>query len=274
MYTQDVNLTGLACDLTCAQRYSYSAKASELYRINWSRTEIFISCVCLTCSISPAKHISWTWTKLFIRWVGGWHVVYHLCSLSPCTHPHNPVPTHTTLYLPAATLSLPVPTRPNPGHSRPQPCTYPPTPFTYMPPPCTYQPLQCTSLTLHLSTPTLYLPAPARCHPGHLHRPIPPCNPSPLSCTAPKSPPFSNQKILTQSPHKSKSVFAKIRWLHRVQNQSSQSNLPWLLLTFGKVTDGVSRAVSCPALRGSHGSDSPFGRRYSWCEQREKRLSL
>ena len=77
MYTQDVYHTGLACGLTCAQLYSSSAKASELYSIYQSRTKIFISCVCPTCSISLAERIYRTRSKIFISWVGGRPVVYH-----------------------------------------------------------------------------------------------------------------------------------------------------------------------------------------------------
>ena len=178
MYTQDVNLTGLACDLTCAQRYSYSAKASELYRINWSRTEIFISCVRLTCSISPAKHISQTWTKLFIRWVGGWPVVYHLCLLSPCTHPHPPCtyppPPCPYLCLPALTQDIPahnpVPTRPHPLPTCPHPvptCSHPVPTRSYPVPnwpqavPTCPHPVP-TRPTLYIPAPTLYIPAPTR----------------------------------------------------------------------------------------------------------------
>ena len=81
MYTRDVIHTGLACGSTCTLPYSSSAKASELYSIYRSRTEIFISCVCPTCSISLAERIYRTWSKIFISRVGGRHVVYHSCSL-------------------------------------------------------------------------------------------------------------------------------------------------------------------------------------------------
>ena len=77
MYTQDVIHTGLACGSTCALLYNSLTKASELYSIYRSRTEIVISCVCPTCSISLAERFYRTRSKIFISWVGGRPVVYH-----------------------------------------------------------------------------------------------------------------------------------------------------------------------------------------------------
>ena len=59
---------------------SYHTLVVDVYAtcyIYRSRTEIFISCVCPTCSISLAERFYRTRSKIFISWVGGRPVVYH-----------------------------------------------------------------------------------------------------------------------------------------------------------------------------------------------------
>ena len=53
---------------------SYHTSVVNVYArcyIYWSRTELFISCVCSTCSISLTERIYRTLSKIFITWVGG-----------------------------------------------------------------------------------------------------------------------------------------------------------------------------------------------------------
>ena len=59
---------------------SYHTLVVDVYArcyIYRSRTEIFISCVCPTCSIALAERFYRTRSKIFISWVGGRPVVYH-----------------------------------------------------------------------------------------------------------------------------------------------------------------------------------------------------